>query len=60
MSIWYHIRKEEDVDFNENDGTLEIYIGEQSGDHAYYSIPIELIPDLAFQYALKNFLKVYK
>ena len=43
MSTWHDIKNPDDVDFNESDNTVEIYIGDDYGGAIYVSIPMDYI-----------------
>jgi hypothetical protein len=46
MSQWYNITKQRDLEINNDDNTLEVYIGEDYGGAIYVSIPVEFIKEL--------------
>lgn len=43
MSTWHNINEPTDVELNESDDTIEIYIGENYGGAIYVSVPREYI-----------------
>ncbi len=43
MSTWYDINNPEDVEVNNTDNTLEVYIGEDYGGAIYVSVPMDLV-----------------
>lgn len=46
MSTWYNITVPKDVEINNDDDTLEIYIGEDYGGAIYVSVDINIIKNL--------------
>lgn len=46
MSTWYNITVPKDIEINNDDDTLEVYIGEDYGGAIYVSIPVEFIKEL--------------
>ena len=43
MSTWHNINVPEDVEVNNDDDTLEIYIGDDYGGAIYVSVPISFV-----------------
>lgn len=43
MSTWHDINQQKDVEFNGDDNTIEIYVGEDYGGAIYVSVPMDYI-----------------
>lgn len=43
MSTWHNINDSSDVDYNESDNTIEVYVGQDYGGAIYVSIPLDYV-----------------
>jgi hypothetical protein len=46
MSTWYNITTTEDLNINDSDDTLEVYLGSDYGGAMYVSIPLNLVKEI--------------